>query len=157
MRRHTESDDVVLLANLLEFERDIALRHRKPDKQPVRGGATNLLLHCSEQSRCLRHDGAGDGVVAVRRPSTGQRQQRTASPEQRNNHQNGYENHPTAYSVTKVIGGQLEDLKQRGARSLCLGDSILMAVKWRTLNSVVLAAIDNACRRPSAREEAQSS
>ncbi|KAF2812028.1 uncharacterized protein BDZ99DRAFT_460819, partial [Mytilinidion resinicola] len=50
----------------------------------------------------------------------------------------------SAYSVTKVIGGQLEDLKQRGARSLCLGDSILMAVKWRTLNSVVLAAIDNA-------------
>ncbi|KAF2814947.1 uncharacterized protein BDZ99DRAFT_458906, partial [Mytilinidion resinicola] len=50
----------------------------------------------------------------------------------------------SAYSVTRVIGGQLKDLKQRGARSLCLGDSILMAVKWRTSNSVVLAAIDNA-------------
>ncbi|KAF2806121.1 uncharacterized protein BDZ99DRAFT_466393, partial [Mytilinidion resinicola] len=36
-----------------------------------------------------------------------------------------------------------QDLKQHSACSLCLGDSILIAVKWRTLNSVVLAAIDN--------------
>ncbi|KAF2803752.1 uncharacterized protein BDZ99DRAFT_467883 [Mytilinidion resinicola] len=60
-------------------------------------------------------------------------------------------------SLTDGVYSAYSDLKQRGACSLCLGDSILMAVKWRTSNSVVLAAIDNACRRPSAHEEARSS